>query len=127
MRFGQSAEARVVIETKEETNLDAQVVSNGPVSEHLVGEEEHLFSAFEIVYTGGAPMARPTKEEPITAIIFVGEEELLNACLKHVPIEVGGLGPVMVKYSHRKVFLEFLRKKEIEKTAPSVVEEAVNV
>lgn len=111
VRYGQSPEARLVLETAEEANLVCKVTSP-PVSEHFVGEEEHLFTAFEVEYTGGRPIARPTEDEPITAIVFVDEKTLLNACRTSALLAVKGLSePVGILASHRKVFLEHASKR----------------
>jgi ADP-ribose pyrophosphatase YjhB (NUDIX family) len=112
VRFGQSPEARLIQEMAEETNLVCEVISP-PVSEHPVGEEEHRFTAFEVRFIGGRPMARPTKDEPITAVVFIDGGILLDICRTGGLIKVKGLPePVGILASHRRVFLEFASKRK---------------
>ncbi|MEK7151241.1 MAG: hypothetical protein AAB784_00805 [Patescibacteria group bacterium] len=111
VRLGQSPEARLIIEVDEETALRC-IVLGTPVSQLKLGEDEHVFLAYAVEYTGGIPQARPTKEEPIVAIIFVDEATLLKACQTDSLIEVGDIGALPVLRSHRRVFLDYITVRD---------------
>lgn len=113
VRHGQTDTVRLVMEIDQETGMKAEVLSDKQISSFLVGEEEHEFRVYEVKYTGGTPMARPTKEEPITVVAFVPEEVLKAACLTGGRIQVQGLKqPVAVLRSHRKGFLDYLNRRQ---------------
>ncbi|MBI2062689.1 MAG: NUDIX domain-containing protein [Candidatus Yanofskybacteria bacterium] len=117
VRIGESPHARLQKESPEETGLICEVLNSDrpPVAEHKVGEEEHLFSAYEVKYVGGRPRPAPTKDEPITAIVFVDEETLQNVCKTNgrlrIKIEKKEL-IVGILPNHRRVFLKYLHMKE---------------
>lgn len=119
VRLGESPDARLKKEYLEETGLVCEVLNPGqkPVAGHRVGEEEdHLFSAYEIIITGGKPQVHPTKDEPIIAIVYIDRETLFNLCSQkdnRIKIRVGRKEFVAgVLRSHRVVFLEYLRKQK---------------
>ncbi len=122
VRLGESPNVRLMKEFLEESGLNCEVVNpdQSPVAEHNVGEEEHRFSAYKVKITGGKPQPNPTKDEPITAIIFIDEQTLKLACRDdgRIKVKIGKRELVVgILRSHRLVFLEYLRKKEAEEAA----------
>ena len=101
-----------LIEVDEETALRCKVSGDSPVSKLIIGEDEHIFIAYEIEYTGGVPQARPTKDEPIVAVIFVDEPTLLKACRNDEVIDVGGFGQLPILRSHRRAFLDYIAARD---------------
>jgi ADP-ribose pyrophosphatase YjhB (NUDIX family) len=129
VHLGETPSVSLSREYREETNLIVEIVNPDqlPVARHLVGEEEHEFLAYEVRIIGGKAKPAFTKSEQIISVVFVDEKLLAKVCFTDGRITVKGFGPVGVLRSHRLAFLEYLRKKELEKTAPSVVEEVANV
>jgi hypothetical protein len=122
VRLGESSDARLQKEVLEETGLTCEVLNpdKPPVAEHKVGEEEHKFSAYEIEITGGKPRPSPTRDEPITAIIFIDEPTLKSACQVdgRIAVKIGKRETIIgILRNHRIVFLEYLRKKEAKEAA----------
>ena len=116
VRLGETPVARILKECPEETGLTCKVFNpdQPPVSEHLVGEDDHGhgFLAYAGLIVGGKPRPLQTKGEPILAIVFIDEETLERVCRLDGRITVKGFrDPVGVLRSHRMVFLEYLRKK----------------
>jgi len=110
VRIGESTEPRLVKEFLEETGLHAVVASDSPVAEFKVGEEEHIFSAFEIQIAGGKPQVIYRKDEPIVGILLI-DEVTLEALCKTGGVLPSGKG---ILPNHRKAFLQFLRRKRGE-------------
>lgn len=121
VRFGQHPISRLKIEMKEEAGLKCEVLGEEPVSEFFIGEEKHIFSAFEVKFTGGKPRVNPTEDEPITVIVFVKYEILLAACRENKSINVKGIGPLPILRSHKLVFLDLVRVRNSVKEATNVV------
>ena len=71
-------------------------------------------SGYDIAFTGGQPMVRPTDDEPITEMIFVSWDTLLAACQRDGLINTPAHGPKRVLPNHRKIFLDFVRSKSSE-------------
>lgn len=122
VRLGESPDARLEKEYLEESGLVCEVVNpdQPPVAEHKVGEEEHRISAYEIRITGGKPQPNPTKDEPIIAVVFVDKQTLKLACQNNgrIAVKIGRRKLVVgVLRSHRILFLEYLRGKEVEEVA----------
>lgn len=128
VRLGETPTARILKEYSEETGLVPEIINpDEPVASHKVGEEGHDFLAYEVRIVGGRAKPAFSKGEQIVAVVFVDEETLARVCRIDGRIVVKGFGPVGVLRSHRLVFLEYLRKKELKKTAQGVVEEEAHV
>lgn len=128
VRLGETPAARVQKEYLEESGLIPEIINpDQPVAKHKVGEEEHEFLAYEVKIIGGKAKPAFSKGEQIVSIVFIEEETLTRVCRTDGRIMVKGFGPVGVLRSHRLAFLEYLRKKEKEKTAQGVVEEEAHV
>ncbi len=115
---GETRAASLKREIFEETGLECEIVGADPIAEMTVGEEEHKFSAFQVRITGGkiqVPQDHKGKplnpEEPIDSVIIVSEEVLERACRQGGCIQVKGLPPRVVLFSHRKSFLTFQNRK----------------
>ncbi len=127
VRRGESPAARLTKESFEETGLKAEVLDVSPVAEHPVGEEEHLFSAYRGRFIGGKPCAKPTVDEPITAIIFLDGETLFRTCQidGRINVKIGReIKKAGILRSHRLVFMEYWRK---QKQGQLTTKEATNV
>jgi len=128
VRLGETPTARLHKEFLEESGLIPEIVNpDEPMAKHKIGEEEHEFLAYEVKIVGGKTKPAFSKGEQIVAIVFVDGKTLTEVCRKDGRINVKGFGVVGVLRSHRLVFLEYLRKKELEKMAPSAVEEVAYV
>jgi ADP-ribose pyrophosphatase YjhB (NUDIX family) len=129
VRLGETPINRLKKEFLEETGLCCEVLPNQlPVAEHKVGEEEHKFSAYKINITSGKPQASPTKDEPISAIIFLDEETLKAACKNDgcIRVKVGKQERIVgVLRNHRLAFMEYLRKRDAAK--PVALKEVAGV
>ena len=104
---GESPEVTLMREVEEETGLECRVIRL--VTEFLVGEEGHKFSAYEIEFTGGKiKVPALNREEPIDGVIAVEGDLLERACQENGMIEVKGLATKGILPSHRRSYLTFL-------------------